>query len=216
MIVQPGISVLDIGCAGGDLYHGLIEKVGKLKYTGTDIAPNLIEHARNLESEANFPLGNLSTDNLIDDHQYDLVTATGVFQHEPDFSSLFRTMIQHTLPGGHILFVVKLFHSHETLRDIGLSYCAHSDPIYFIVFNLKELIARISDLQFPSIAIYGYYCGVHESVRLPETVSEKVCSAHILLRKSEYPESDSVELSLKLPGSIRSYEKSEILHKVKR
>lgn len=201
-IMKPGMSVFDVGCAGGDLYHGLKKRYKKIKYTGVDGSAALIASAKAMAPEAEFILSNaFSLRKKFKNRKFDLVTATGVFQHEPKHRELLKFMVDHTKEGGYILFDVKLFHSHARLRDIKISYCDFPDPVYFIVLNLKDLIEMILLNRgiADSISIYGYYSGTHHSVRLPKSVKEEVCSAHVLLRRGKKSENRLLDLNLILP-----------------
>jgi len=203
-IMKDGMSVLDVGCATGDLYAGLKEKYKNITYVGLDIAEVLIKRAKELFSDATFILGNILAPGLLDKkNQFDLVTATGVFQHEPKSEELLRKMIDQTKDGGYVLFDLKLFHSHPTLRDINLSYCEHTERVYFIIFNLSEIMNFISSQSdVTAIECYGYYSGINESVRLPKSVDEEVCSAHILLKRGQKDNKTPFKVELNLPAEF--------------
>jgi len=201
-IMKPGMSVFDVGCAGGDLYHGLKKKYKKIKYTGVDGSGALIAKAKARAPEAEFILSNIfNLKKEFKNRKFDLVTATGVFQHEPKHKELLKFMVDHTKEGGYILFDVKFFHSHPKLCDIKISYCDFPDPVYFIVLNLKDLTGIILANKniADSISAYGYYSGVHSSVRLPKSVKEEVCSAHVLLRRGKKNEDRLLNFNLILP-----------------
>jgi len=194
-IMRNGLSVLDIGCATGDLYHGLKEKYSDVSYTGIDGASNLIARAESLApgtEEATFILSNVfDSAEILNNRQFDIVTATGVFQHEPQSEKLLQFMIEHTKEGGYILFDLKLFHSHKTVCDIKNFYIDHPEPIYYVVFNLNDVVNLV--LKQHGVAqemeVYGYYSGIHPGVRLLLPVEEEVCSAHVLLRRSKQKKS---------------------------
>lgn len=191
-IMKPGMSVLDIGCAAGGLYHGLKEKYGNIDYVGIDVAENMITRAKSLVSEkekAEFIAAKAPfSGGILVGRNFDLVIATGVFQHEPHSEKLLDFMIERTKEGGYILFDLKLFHSYPTIRDINRAYCHQlPDTIYYIVFNIKDLLDLIAGRQDrldEKVEIYGYFSGIHPAVHLPPNVKEKVCSAHVLLRRS--------------------------------
>lgn len=208
-IMKPGMSVLDIGCATGDLYPALKERYGSVNYTGIDVAPAMIAKAKTLLSsvcDATFIEGNiLDIETLPRGSRFDIVTATGVFQHEFHYRELLRAMVDHTKEGGHILFDVKLFHSHPTLCDITRAWVDHPDPIYFIVFNFKDLLNTVLEESGVGnqVEVFGYYSGVHPSVRLMPAVSEKVCSAHVLLRRDNGTHNrQQMKLKMNLPGEF--------------
>ena len=197
-IMESGMSVLDVGCANGDLYVGLKEKYSIVKYTGIDVAENLLEKARVICRDADFIHGNLLEDNPFGkDDKFDLVTATGVLQHEQEFSSLVQSMLE--LSNNYVLVDLKLFHTHETICDINKAYCDHDSKIYFIVYNIRDLIGRF--LQWDcirSISFFGYYSGINESVRFSEVIDEPVCSSHVLLT-IKHAEDENIHIELNLP-----------------
>mgnify|MGYP001575139132 CR=1 FL=1 len=203
-IMRPGMSVLDVGCATGELYHGLKERYGAVRYVGMDIAPHMIACARQFahgSDAATFIAGNiLDSDENLKGEQFDVVTATGVFQHEPNYEKLFEKMIAHTKIGGHLLFDVKLFHSHPALRDITQAYCDYPDPLYYIILTMPDLLALLARPGVENeAAIYGYYSGVHSAVRLPASVKEEVLSAHVLVRRTDAERKGEYNFSLRLP-----------------
>jgi len=48
------VSILDVGCGYGGLFTYLKERKINIKYTGIDVAENMIEYARDNHSEASF------------------------------------------------------------------------------------------------------------------------------------------------------------------
>lgn len=203
-IMKPGMKVLDVGCATGGLYHALKEKYGQVFYTGVDIAENMIKRAKELAPEATFINGNILDEGVIEkNHQFDLVTATGIFQHEPRHQELLKTMLDCVKPDGYVLFDVKLFAVQPTLRDIEHSYVDYANRLYFIVFNFNEFINFILPRpEVNSIEVYGYYTGANENVRLPQSVEEEVCSAHVLLKCDQRNEKTPLKLELNLPAEF--------------
>lgn len=198
-VFKPGMSVLDVGCATGELFHGLKERFGAVKYTGIDVADKLIDQAGKWTDEAEFITGNILEGDLAD-RKFDITTATGVFQHEPASEKLLEKMLNHTKDEGCIIFDIKLFHSHQTLKDINKSYCDHPEPIYFIVFNFWDFMNWMMNLKSISeIHFFGYYSGVNKSVRLPEDITEEVCSSHVMVKKGELSDKKQIRLDLNLP-----------------
>jgi len=200
-IMETGMSILDVGCANGDLYVGLKEKYSSVEYTGLDVAENLLEKARLICPEVEFIHGNLLENNPFGkDDKFDLVTATGVLQHEQEFSSLVQSMLD--LSNNYVLVDLKLFHTHETICDVNKAYCDHDSIIYFIVYNIRDLIGRF--LQWDcirSISFFGYYSGINESVRFSEVIDEPVCSTHVLLTKKQ-AEDENLHIELNLPKQL--------------
>lgn len=205
-IVKLRMDILDIGCAAGGLYHGLKEKFGDINYVGIDVAANMIEKAKSLvskEDKAEFITAQAPfTDDILGGRKFDVAIATGVFQHEPKSEELLDFMINNVKEGGYILFDLKLFHSYPTLKDINRAYCHPlPDTIYYIVFNMKDLLDLIASRQDKldeKVEMYGYFSGMHSAVHLPSDVKEQVCSAHILLRRSDQKNDNNKKLKLDL------------------
>ncbi|KKW42384.1 MAG: Trans-aconitate 2-methyltransferase [Candidatus Magasanikbacteria bacterium GW2011_GWA2_56_11] len=200
---RPGMRVLDVGCASGDLYHGLRERFGAVEYTGLDVSEGLISRARELAPGVEFVSGDIfaGVDSILPG-TFDLVVATGVFQHEPRYEELLSLMLKYAKPGGLALFDIKLFHTHPTLGDIEKSYGDHGDHrVYYIINKFSDAVRFILNqpLVGSGIEVYGYYSGVNDTVRLPATVKEEVCSAHVLVRRGAGERDKQIRLELNLP-----------------
>lgn len=186
-IARNNSSVLDVGCAEGGLFHALSKRIPHVTYVGIDVSRPLIERARELAPDQTFVLGNiLERPSELSGQTFDITVATGVFQHEMDFTKLLEAMIVHTNEGGHILFDLKLFHTHASVCDVNQSYSDHGDHrIIYIVLKFDEFVDYLNGIGTLSSSgdVYGYYAGVNRSVVVPETVGEEVLSAHVLLRK---------------------------------
>lgn len=209
-IMRFGLSILDVGCGTGALYHALKNKYADLKYVGIDIAENMLNRARELNPDCRWVEGNFLDDGLLDsDLMFDLTFATGVFQHEPQTEKLLTNMLKRTKCGGYSLFDVKLFHTHNTLCDNAQAYCDLDDRLYFVVFCLNDLLRLLlSHDDVIGIKIYGYYVGTNESVRLPADLREPVCSAHILLIKGKREKDIPTSIDINLPADfILNYKK---------
>lgn len=200
-IIKPGMSVLDVGCAAGDLYLALKEKCQDIDYTGLDITANMLQKAKKICHGAKFIHGNLLVSiPFAKGTVFDSVTATGVFQHEPEFTVLLQRMLE--LSKQYVLFDLKLFHTHKTICDIDIAYCNHEPRIFFIVYNIHELIQQLLQISnLESISIFGYYSGVNKSVRLADSIDEQVCSAHVLLTQNG-ENCKNIHLELNLPESM--------------
>lgn len=200
-----GMSVLDIGCASGGLYHALLERFGTVDYTGIDVSEPLLQRGKELSPDGTFLLGDCVRDpDLVTPHSFDIVVATGVFQHEPAYKTLFHRMFTYVADGGHVLFDLKLFHTHHTICDINVAYGDHGDHRdYFIVLNKNDLYSLYTDelTAGSSIEIYGYYAGMHPVFVLPQDVKEDVCSAHVLIKK-EAKQQSYTTISATLPASF--------------
>ena len=200
-IAKSGMSILDVGCATGDLYLGLKEVQNDIKYTGLDIANNVLQVARALSPDATFILGNILEDDVLkEEERFDIVIATGIFQHEPEYERLLNRML--ALSKRYVLFDLKICHTNPTICNIEEAYCDHDEPVYFIVLNIHELKNMLLNLpKIGLISLFGYYSGTNKCVRLPQSLNEPVCSAHVLLEKTN-GHSETLELEMNLPKRI--------------
>lgn len=207
-IMKSGISMLDVGCASGSLYGGLKEEYKSISYVGIDVAPNMISKAKEIfvdDNNSEFFVGNMACGvSALKGQKFDIVIATGVFQHEPQTEDLLSNMVEATKDGGYILFDVKLLHSHATLRDIEISYLDRENKLCYVVFNLNDLLKMILSIEGVSknVEIYGYDSGKHPKVHLPRSVKEGVHSAHVLLRKGKKNSNELLKLELNLPSDF--------------
>lgn len=183
-----GMNVVDIGAASGGLYHALTERFGDVTYVGVDVSQELIDRGKSLAPEVTFIHGDvLSGIDPCYDGMFDVVVATGVFQHEPRYKELFLELFRYVKEGGYVLFDVKLFHTHPSISDIHLAYGDHGDHrVYFTILHIGELYNLFSSHPQAGsmLELFGYYSGVHATVHLPHTVTEEVCSAHVLIQRT--------------------------------
>ena len=79
--VPPGGKVLDVGCGPGSIYPYLPE----VDYTGIDLNPKHVEHARALYGDrARFLVGDASSDLQGEAGTFDLVVASALLHHLDD------------------------------------------------------------------------------------------------------------------------------------
>ena len=133
---------------------------------------------------------------------FDVVVATGLFQHEPRYKEMLQEMLKHVKDGGHVLFDVKLVHIHESVCDLNKSYGDHGDHrVYYILLNFEDFKRWVfsSKDSIDSLEVYGYYADVNFSARLPTTLKERVVSAHVLIQKKASEHSGDPKTVFSLP-----------------
>ncbi len=169
--MKSGMSVLDVGCANGDLYLCLNSSYDALKYEGIDVSKEMIQRAQELAPGALFHHENFLSSNFNCVNEYDLVTATGVFQHESRYADLLKKMIDASKE--YILFDVKLFRTHATICDLRKAYRSSENPMYFIVLNIKAFLDMVSSMsEVGHISMFGYYAGVNKAVLFLDEIDE--------------------------------------------
>lgn len=173
-------SVLDVGCACGR-FRELLTSLGiSARFTGLDIVSENIEQARRLYPDCQFHVGDATVMELPE--RYDLVNATGVFQHVPAFPALLERMV--SLSDRYVLFDVKFAAVDDHLVDIERSYSEKEGKrAYFICLNYHRFLLELQAVPgIAAIDIFGYRTPRNQYTVVPEGV-EPLVSAGILLTK---------------------------------
>lgn len=77
--IEPGSSILDLGCGLGDFYEFLEENGIDVNYTGYDLSPKFISAARKKYPQADFRIRDIQTDT--DSQSFDYIVCTQVFNN---------------------------------------------------------------------------------------------------------------------------------------
>lgn len=104
--IQPGDSVLDVGCSSGYLARSLAAAVGPDgRVTGVDPSDAAIAHARRRAAPATTFTVGVAQDLPLPDSSFDAVTCTLAIHHIParKREAAFREMYRVTKPGGRLL-----------------------------------------------------------------------------------------------------------------
>lgn len=173
-------SVLDVGCAAGRFIE-LLRRYGSIAdYTGIDLSEASLERGRATYPDADFIFGNALE--VRPGRSFDLVNATGVCQHEPEFERLIRNMLGWSQR--YVLFDVKLAIVPDRVVDRSTSFSGSADNrLYYILLNyqnFKKYLLSLTDVS--SIKIYGYETRPGGRAVLPPAIDHLV-SAGILLEK---------------------------------
>lgn len=151
---QP--TVLDVGCGLGHLYPLLRERMGEIAYTGIDVVPELIEHARRSHPAARFRVCDLSAGPL--DESYDFVFISGVFNApaRADAEAFMSALLAGAFRSCHRAMCFNFTSRHVNFTSEDANYF---DPGWV----LNELAAKLS----PAIEIHHHYrnCDVAVCVR---------------------------------------------------
>ena len=115
---STNFSMLDVGCATGDLLLYFANKYPSATLSGLDIEPKLIEVAKQRKSLS-------SVDLLVGDGlneivgQFDIVTSLGTLGIFDSFEPLLENLIRNTKPGGYV-FVQALLNPEDI--DVKVAY----------------------------------------------------------------------------------------------
>src|SRR5690606_12440063 len=104
-ILQPGMTVLDVGCGTGAITSGIAEIVGPSgRVIGIDNNPDLIEKARqNYKNTPGLTFEIADIYNLPFQNKFDIVTSARVLQWLANPQAALKQMIQATKDNGQVL-----------------------------------------------------------------------------------------------------------------
>ena len=194
--VAPHIqSILDVGCASGRFNELLRQVCSDFEYTGLDLSLEGIERGRMMYPESEFFHANALE--FTTAKTFDLVNATGVCQHEPQFTKLIESMISWS--NRYVLFDVKLGKIDEHIVDINRAFCRHEMPMYFIVLSFEQLLTFLrTQPTIASISVYGYPTPLNSVTVVPDALGE-IVSAGILLKKGNPDDQTGPNIEVSLP-----------------
>lgn len=164
--IEPGQTVLELGCGAGAFLKGLQIAVNSLRIFGVDYSPGLLETARLAIPEGTFTEADLRSLELGKD--FDFIIAHSVFQYL-DFAAAERVLLSslararrafaildiYRADVRHQTEAIRRFAAHDKRNDESYQNLSHSyyDFDFFSKFEgdgwtLRETTARISRYRF--------------------------------------------------------------------
>lgn len=120
---SPRSSLLDVGCATGELLHHFRQRFPEFRLAGLDNAHNLLTQARSVPGLAGVRLEHGDALTFSCDSfgfgPFDFVVCSGVLSIFDDFVPLMENLIRNVRPGGTI-FVVSMFNDDDI--DVRIRY----------------------------------------------------------------------------------------------
>lgn len=121
-LLQPPLSVLDVGCGNGRFGLFLARQSGgQLRYHGIDSSPALLERARQSLASMDATLEQRDiVEQPPDTGEYDLVALFGVLHHVPGAARrlmLLRALAERVAAGGLLVFTCWRFYEFERFRQ---------------------------------------------------------------------------------------------------
>lgn len=181
-----GEKVLDVGCADGGMYAIMRRRYERVAYTGLDVSPAEIRHARATYPDATFVVGDFLRSRF-KTGSFDTVCAFQVLNHQPQYRRFLAEMFR--LARRRVIFSARVQYDFPTVVDLDASFLYYHGSgrrNYFIPFNFYELFNYLHVERFAArrIAAYGYYTREKTSafVCMPRT---KLVSAAFCIDK--YP-----------------------------
>jgi len=192
-------SVLDLGCASGNLIKLLNKYSKSLSYFGIDHVLEQIKIAKIKYPNQKFICANFNDYKFLE--KFDLVNATGFIQHSSNYSQVLKKMI--FLSNKYITFDVKIAKINKDIIYLKDAFVKRKDiKIPYIIFSLNSFHSKL--LKFPNIKniyYYGYSTNINENARIPNYV-KKVFSVGYLLEKNF----DGNNTKSKIVGKIDDFE----------
>lgn len=191
-VVGGAASCLDVGCAAGGFARIMRGMNPKLRYTGVDVSPALVEAARRDVPEAEFLVGD-GVSFATPSESYDLVHLSGVLHLAPRHAEMVRACWDQARRWLLCDFRLTQGPSVEgSLKlDFGAGGAAPVLPYY--VLNLDGLLASLKSLSPAprSIRARGYVRPPSAEASLP---LKEVLMAFFLLEKGDSSGGTRVEL----------------------
>jgi ubiquinone/menaquinone biosynthesis C-methylase UbiE len=105
--IQPGNSILDIACGNGRLLN-MFAKQNQFHGYGVDIADQMIEHAKQLNPNMCFSIGNCEKIPL-PDQSMDVITVCAAYHHFPHVDLFARESFRLMKVGGRI-YIAEIYY----------------------------------------------------------------------------------------------------------
>ena len=162
--------ILDVGCACGGLAVALAERYEVEHFTGIDINQQAIQVAsgsRDISVPAMFIHGDVTEGNVLGGAVFDTVFNLSCADWNVDFSGILRKSWSHVAPGGVMIISLRLTDGPGE-RDFLRSYQyihygdagaipAEAEKAAYVVLNVSEALAEISQLEPEHVTGYGYW-----------------------------------------------------------
>lgn len=182
LINENILSTLDIGCAYGKYYELIRNYFPNTTFSGIDIVDEQIRVAKKNYPNFDFWCGNVLKKKNI--KKYDLVNATGVVQHEPNYNDLIDLILN--ISNKYSLFDLKIINSNNDICDINKSFCGDkNNKLLYNLLSFKKFYDYIISKNYISdIYLYGYETKINSRTVIPSNI-KKIFSCGILLKKSK-------------------------------
>ena len=121
--VKPNHSILDVGCANGELLYNLKKKYRSNKLSGFELLPSLIKVAKkNLPKSINIHKIDI-TKKINIDEKFDIIIISGVISIFDDYKKPMRALLKILKPNGKI-FIFNHFNKYDI--DVFIKYRTRS------------------------------------------------------------------------------------------
>jgi SAM-dependent methyltransferase len=147
--------VLDIGCGIGAFYPFLIEKFGRLEYTGIDIVPETVEFAAKKYPGAHFLCRDLAVESL--DETFDYVFISTVFNKTiPGYDGLMWDLLTLGFKYCTLGLGFNFLSTYVNFTDAGMAYYDPAEVLDFCIRNLTRKVVLHHHYERVDVAVFAY------------------------------------------------------------
>jgi SAM-dependent methyltransferase len=151
-----GASVLDLGCGFADFYAYLLDRGIRPRYTGYDICPEFIEHARQRFPEARFEVRDVQVDGIPE--RFDYVISSQTFNnrlaHE-DNMKVMQDVLRLSYGASQKGVAIDMMTAHVDFREDRLFYYSPEEIFRFSKTLTKRVLLR-HDYPLFEFTVYLY------------------------------------------------------------
>ncbi|MGB8166687.1 MAG: class I SAM-dependent methyltransferase [Chthoniobacteraceae bacterium] len=151
-----GATVLDLGCGFGEFYQYLLSKGVRVNYTGYDITPEFIDHAKKRFPEAHFEVRDVQVDGIAE--KFDYVVSSQTFNnrlaHEGNME-LMQDVLRISYEACEKGVSIDMFTSYVDFREDRLFYYSPEEIFRFSKTLTKRVLLR-HDYPLFEFTVYLY------------------------------------------------------------
>jgi 2-polyprenyl-3-methyl-5-hydroxy-6-metoxy-1,4-benzoquinol methylase len=150
--VQPGETVLDLGCGDGWMTVELAELGARP--TGVEIARAAVERAQRRHPQLTFTLAPVDGPLPIDDNAFDVVWSSEVIEHVADTARWLSEAHRVLRPKGRLLVTTP---NHSRLRLLVAGIEPYSEPLgdHLHLYSARSLREVLREFGFDEIEVHG-------------------------------------------------------------
>jgi ubiquinone/menaquinone biosynthesis C-methylase UbiE len=202
-VIQPNISILDVGCAAGGFYNIFRSIEPSVRYTGVDFSLEMVQEAKRCFPGTAFAASDGGALPFRAE-SFDVVYCSGAIHLSPDWRDILRDCWRVTK--NHFVFDVRLVETGRSVEDITASYekiaffnnWDGEAIVPYIVLNVRDFLHEISRLVPEPVSqqYFGYYRPVSKMAVSPYS---EVCMSMCCFSKNMLTEKGVVwNLPIKL------------------
>jgi SAM-dependent methyltransferase len=186
--LDPGRSVLDIGCGCGGLGLALLERFGVRSYTGVEINALAAHAASGMNPKAQFLCGDILrlNQNELRGRQFDVVFSLSCVDWNVRFADMLAVAWSHVVEGGYLVATFRVTDG-PGCNDMGQSYqyinfdgVCEGELAAYVVLNPRDLMQLLAGFEPAEIYAYGYWGAPSVTAVTPY---ERLCFCAFSIRK---------------------------------